>query len=189
MSDDTARLIVLTGGPGAGKTTLIRELQRRGYRARAESARRILKEQALFGGRANGPTDLTLFAEMILAWEVRAWMDEQAEAGPVFFDRAVPEAAAMLGLPAPAHFQRAADRFRYAPRVFLAPPWREIYRQDEERKQTWAEALANGEACRRAYAHFGYEVVDLPLADVGTRADFILAACGLSASPAGEVGL
>jgi predicted ATPase len=176
MSQDTARLIVLTGGPGAGKTTLIRELERRGHRSRAESARRILKEQALFGGRANGPTDLTLFAESILAWEVRAWVDEQDCAGPVFFDRALPEAAGMLGLPPPAHFARAAERFRYAPQVFVAPPWREIYHQDEERKQTWDQAIASHDASKAAYRFFGYETVDLPLAPVETRADFVLEA-------------
>ena len=31
---------------------------------------------------------------------------------------------------------RAAERFRYNRRVFLAPPWPEIFRQDAERKQT-----------------------------------------------------
>jgi predicted ATPase len=181
MPEPNDRLIILTGGPGAGKTTLIRELECRGYRARPESARRILKEQALFGGRATGPTDFVLFAEMILAWEVRAFIDEQACAGPVFFDRALPEAAAMLGLPPPAHFARAAERFRFARRVFVAPPWREIYHQDEERKQTWDEALETDARCRAAYAHFGYELVDLPLAGVEDRADFVIRACGLSA--------
>jgi predicted ATPase len=179
MSRDLEELVVVTGGPGVGKTTLIAELVRRGHRARPESARRILKEQALFGGRANGPTDMTLFAETIMAWEVRAWVDEQACKGLVFFDRAVPEAAAMLGLPPPDHFARAAERFRFARRVFIAPPWREIYVQDEERKQTWDEALATDAACRAAYAHFGYELVELPRADVAARADFVETHCGL----------
>jgi predicted ATPase len=179
MSQDTERLIVFTGGPGAGKTTLIEELARRGFRHRAESARRILKEQGLFGGRATGPTDFTLFAETILAWEVRAWMDEAGGSGPVFFDRALPEAAGMLGLPAPAHFQRAAERFRYRRRVFIAPPWREIYHQDEERKQTWDEAVASHDAAAAAYRAFGYELVELPRASAAARADFVLADCGL----------
>ncbi len=181
MSQDTDRLIVLTGGPGAGKTTLIRELERLGFRSRAESARRILKEQALFGGRATGPIDGVLFAETIMAWEVRAWMDEAQGAGPVFFDRALPEAAGMLGLPPPAHFQRAAERFRYRRQVFIAPPWREIYRQDEERKQTWDEAVASHAACAAAYRYFGYDLVELPQAPVTERADFVRARCGLTA--------
>ncbi|MGA0603613.1 AAA family ATPase [Caulobacter sp. KR2-114] len=179
MSRDLEDLVVLTGGPGAGKTTLIAELQRRGHRARPESARRILKDQALFGGRATGPTDPALFAETIMAWEVRTWVEEQACEGRVFFDRAVPEAAAMLGLPPPAHFARAAARFRFARRVFIAPPWRAIYVQDEERTQTWDEALATDAACRAAYAFFGYELVELPLANVAARADFVESHCGL----------
>ena len=179
MSQDTERLIVFTGGPGAGKTTLIDELVRRGFRHRPEAARRILKEQALFGGRAMGPVDGVLFAETIMAWEVRAWMDEADGSGPVFFDRALPEAAGMLGLPPPGHFARAAERFRYRRRVFVAPPWREIYHQDDERKQTWDEAVQSYQACAAAYRHFGYELVELPLLPVEARADFVLADCGL----------
>jgi predicted ATPase len=46
----------------------------------------------------------------------------------------------LSGLPVPEHIRVAADRFRYNPRVFVAPPWPEIFAQDEERRQTLDEA-------------------------------------------------
>jgi predicted ATPase len=45
---------------------------------------------------------------------------------------------------------RAASR-AYAPRVFFAPPWREIYVNDAERPQTFADALGLSAHIRRAY--------------------------------------
>ena len=50
------------------------------------------------------------------------------------------------------------------------PPWREIYRNDEERKQDFAEAVASYDACVATYREFGYEPVDVPrLAVPGAR--------------------
>ena len=46
----------------------------------------------------------------------------------------------LLDLPVPAHMEKAAETFRYNRRVFIAPPWPEIFTQDSERKQTLAEA-------------------------------------------------
>ncbi|HEY9579494.1 hypothetical protein [Sphingopyxis granuli] len=42
----------------------------------------------------------------------------------------------MSGLPVPQHVRSAAALFRYNRRVFIAPPWRAIFGQDTERKQT-----------------------------------------------------
>jgi predicted ATPase len=37
--------------------------------------------------------------------------------------------------------KRAVAVFRYNRRVFIAPPWREIFQQDSERKQDFDEAV------------------------------------------------
>ncbi|HUZ54227.1 MAG TPA: AAA family ATPase [Streptosporangiaceae bacterium] len=65
---------------------------------------------------------------------------------------------------------KASRTCRYRPRVFIAPPWPEIYGTDTERKQDFAEAEATFDAVRGAYAGYGYEVISLPLATVGERA-------------------
>jgi predicted ATPase len=83
-----------------------------------------------------------------------------------------------LGQPVPPHVTRAAEHFRYNRRVFLAPQWPEIFRQDAERDQTAEEARRICEAMVLAYSSCGYELVPLPLVSVEERARFVLADTG-----------
>jgi predicted ATPase len=96
--------------------------------------------------------------------------------GPVFFDRGVVDVAAsylLLGLPVPAHVEAAVAAFPYAPTVFVAAPWREIYTTDEDRTQSWEEAVRTYDAVVAAYGRFGYDLVE-PRASVDERAAFVL---------------
>jgi predicted ATPase len=173
------RFTIITGGPGTGKTSLIAELKRRGFAGTVEAARAIIIDQTLIGGRALETTDATLFAEVMLAWEMRSYrLAEQDPAAAIFFDRGIPELTGyyrMLGMPVPAHVSAAAQVFRYRPRVFLAPAWRAIYTTDTQRTQNFADAVAGSDGAHAAYQASGYEVISLPLASVEERADFVLA--------------
>ena len=79
----------------------------------------------------------------------------------------------MIGLPE-APIRNACDRYRYAPRVFVAPPWQEIYTTDTERKQDFAEAQCTYELIVRVYEECGYELVELPRLAPNERASFIM---------------
>ncbi|MGH3327893.1 MAG: AAA family ATPase [Streptomycetales bacterium] len=176
---DCDRFVVITGGPGAGKTTLIEQLRRRGFSSSDEAGRAIIKNQVLIEGRALPWVDTDLFAEAILAWEIRSYRAaERDSARVVFFDRGVPDVAGylrLLGQPVPAHIDAAARVFRYNQRVFIAPPWPAIYTPDEERKQTFDEATRTSEAMAAAYLDYGYDLVVLPMASVEDRVEFVLA--------------
>lgn len=177
MTTRHQRLFVLTGGPGAGKTTLLDALALAGHSVAPEAGRAIIRDQLAIDGPALPWRDRALFAELMLNFDLRSHGDAQTSAGPVLFDRGVPDSIGYLrlcGLPVPEHFCRAADAFRYAPIVFTAPPWREIYAQDAERKQDFAEAERTYDAVTAAYRDRGYELVELPRADVATRAAFVL---------------
>lgn len=173
------RFTIITGGPGTGKTSLIAELRRRGFAGTVEAGRAIIVDQTLIGGRGLETRDCALFAELMLAWEMRSYrLAGQDPAPAVFFDRGIPELTGyflMRGMPVPAHVRTAARTFRYRPRVFLAPAWAEIYTTDTERSQDFADAVSGSQAARAAYEEFGYEVIGLPLAPVAERADFVLA--------------
>jgi predicted ATPase len=80
----------------------------------------------------------------------------------------------LSGLPVPSHASSAGERFRYNPRVFVAPPWPEIFAQDEERKQTLDEAERTYHALVGVYIELGYDLVPLPLAPVEARLRFVL---------------
>ncbi|MGN6792909.1 MAG: AAA family ATPase [Streptosporangiaceae bacterium] len=173
------RFTIITGGPGTGKTSLIAELRRRGFAGTVEAARAIIVDQTLIGGRALQGADTALFAELMLAWEMRSYrMAEREPAAATFFDRGIPELTGyyrMLSMPVPAYVTAAARAFRYRPRVFLAPAWRAIYTTDTERTQDFADAVTGSDGARAVYEEYGYEVIGLPLASVEERADFVLA--------------
>lgn len=85
---------------------------------------------------------------------MRSYHIAQHAAGPVFFDRGVPDVLGYLrlsGVPAPGHMERAAAVFRYYRRVFITPPWQEIFQQDRERKQDLDETVRTYDVLVAAY--------------------------------------
>lgn len=174
---NTERFFILTGGPGSGKSALIEALRGSDYAASVEAGRGIIQHQMAIGGRALPWIDPALFAEMMLSWEMRSYDIAQTEAGTVFFDRGVPDVAGylrLMGLPVPEHVRKAVDLVRYNRRVFIAPPWQEIFRQDRERKQDFAEAVRTYDALVTTYTEYGYELVEIPRAPIPERVQFIL---------------
>ncbi|KNB53874.1 AAA family ATPase [Streptomyces caatingaensis] len=170
------RYIVVTGGPGAGKSTLIDALEAAGHARSQEAGRGVIRDQAALGGRGLPWTDPELFAELMLGWELRSHHEAAGRPGTVFFDRGVPDIVGYLrleGRPVPGHLREAARRFRYHRRVLAAPPWPEIYERDAERRQSYAEAVRTYEAVTAAYREFGYEPVELPRASVAERVRFV----------------
>lgn len=176
MTEDHQRFIVITGGPGSGKTALVEALAARGFAALPEAGRAIIRDQVSISGPALPWADRALFAELMLSWELRSHDAARGQAGPVVFDRGVPDVLGYLrlcGLPVPDHVEAAARRFRYRRQVFIAPPWPEIFGQDAERKQDFAEAVRTYHAVAGAYREHGYELCELPLANIDARAAFL----------------
>ncbi|ACR29832.1 AAA family ATPase [Burkholderia glumae] len=172
---------VVTGGPGAGKSTLVDALAARGLARTDEAGRGVIVDQVAIDGPALPWRDRAAFAELMLAWEMRSYaMAERVAArgaGPVLFDRGVPDVIGYLrlcGLPVPPHVLAAARRYRYRSPVFLAPPWPEIYVRDAERKQDYAEAVRTAEVMSRVYRALGYRLVELPCVAVEARCRFVL---------------
>jgi len=174
-------LYVVTGGPGSGKSTLIEALAASGVPGMSEAGRAIIQDQVAIGGNALPWSDRQAFAELMLSWEMRSYRAALNLSGPVIFDRGIPDVAGYLrlsGLPIPPHLEKAAQTFRYNRRVFIAPPWPEIFTQDAERKQSPEEARATCEAMIETYSVLGYELIPLPFDSVEHRAQFVLAMIG-----------
>lgn len=171
----------MTGGPGSGKTTLIRALQAQGYACTSEAGRGIIQDQVSINGRALPWQDSLLFAELMLCWDMRSYHLAEETSGPVFFDRGVADVAAYLrltGIPGPEHVRNAVTTFHYNRTVFIAPPWREIFHPDVERKQDFAEAERTYDALVATYSELPCELVELPRASVEERVRFILGRIG-----------
>lgn len=171
------RLVVITGGPGSGKTTLIDALEAAGFARTHEAGRGIIQDQAAIGGVALPWRDPLAFAEQMLAWDMRSYQLARAHGGTAFCDRGIPDTIGyllLMQLPVPAHMENAAGIFRYHRRVLIAPPWREIFTQDAERRQDFAEAERTFQAMAETYARLGYELVALPRVSVAERVRFVL---------------
>jgi predicted ATPase len=180
MDHASDNFIVLTGGPGSGKSTLIGALARAGFATAPESGRQIIKEQVAAGGSALPWADRNRFAEAMLTRDIQAYRSFESTIDPVFFDRGIPDVLGYLtlcGIAIPPHMTAAAARYRYHRRVFIAPPWRDIFAQDAERKQTFDEAERTCDAMIQVYSDAGYELVELPRVSVEERARFLVALC------------
>ncbi len=181
MPEPSNNYIVFTGGPGSGKTTLLNALCTQGMRVMPEAGRAIIQAQMAIDGPAVPWGDRALYAELMLSWELRAYAAAADLAGPVLFDRGLPDIVGYLtleGLEVPAHVWRAVEDFRYNRSVFIAPPWPEIFRQDAERRQDQAVAERTYTAMVAVYTALDYRLIELPKAPVSERVAFIRARIG-----------
>lgn len=170
--EETPSRFILTGPPGAGKTSILEALPK-AVSTIPEAARRVLAEERRTGGRATGEQNPDLFVQRMLALGVA---DFDGAEGTVIFDRGLPDLIGFCvhyGLPKTAILAALKDR-QYRRRVFFCPPWKEIYRKDDERTLDFAGAAAFGELVRRAYSDCGYDLIQVPRGRIEDRVQFIL---------------
>lgn len=100
----------------------------------------------------------------------------EIEESHVFYDRALPDVLAYMDF----FDQHYGPRFIEAcnlhiyDHVFLLPPWEEIYISDNERLESFDEALQLHGHLERIYVKFGYTPITVPKDSVEERLAFIL---------------
>lgn len=175
---NTNCLFVITGGPGVGKTTLLEELQKRFFTCIPEVAREIIKEQVSTDGDALPWKNKELYLQMMFDRSVDSYLSANQYDSPfIFFDRGIPDSltyAEIIGFEKTEIMDNAARRYRYNQNVFYLSPWRDIFKTDEERKQSWEEAIVISELNTEIYRRFHYTPIVVPNHSPEKRADFIL---------------
>ncbi len=167
--------IVISGCSSGGKSSLLEELARRGYRTVEEPGRRIVRR-----GQALPWQDLEAFLKATLSLAAEDMDTAKGSANPIFFDRGLVDAAsALAALTGTEPAGLLAQYERYHSLVFFAPPWPEIYETDSERRHGFDEAVVEYERLARDFPALGYRTVLLPKATVTERADFVLGALDL----------
>lgn len=170
-------LYVITGGPGSGKTTVLQQLIERGFAHADEVARKIIQQQVATGGDALPWANCRRYTDLMLSESIASYNAYFHSSATTFMDRGIPDTACyarLIGTPIAADLDHACRQYRYNERVFIAPPWEEIYTTDTERQQTFKEALATYEQMVKVYSHYGYTLIDLPKLPAAERAEFIV---------------
>lgn len=80
------KIVVLTGGPGSGKTTVLEQLKQQGYTCSSEVGREVIQQQVKQKGIALPWKDKTAFRDAMLRQEVIRYQQYSHQRGPVFFD-------------------------------------------------------------------------------------------------------
>jgi predicted ATPase len=169
------RRVILSGGPGAGKTSLLAELSRRGYSTVSESARELISERVVRGDPPR--PEPTAFARELLRRDKLKYVSLPAECQVVFFDRSPIESLGMVQETAPlpqAQLQAELASFRFHSSVFMLPPWQEIYRTDAERDHTFEHATQVHASLVRWYTKCGFYIHEVPKLAVAARAEHVL---------------
>jgi predicted ATPase len=168
--------IVISGCSGGGKSTLLAELARRGHRTFAEPGRDIVKAELASGGEALPWTNPQHFAERCITVAIEHIKASEAET-LAFFDRSLIDAVSALehmNLPVPEAAHRALAENPYTHRVFMAPPWRELFTTDTERRHSFEDSEAEYERLQVSYKTRGHDIVLIPKQSVEQRFNFIL---------------
>lgn len=169
--------IVITGGPGSGKTALIRFLENAGHEVMYEISREVTQEAQKEGIEQLFLENPTLFSQKLLEGRLRQFhQGEGSTAQVLFYDRGMPDVTAYMDFAEVEYdlmFSKTCSEFRYD-EVFVLPPWKEIYKQDNERYESFEQAERIYEFLKRGYENYGYHVHEVPIGTIRDRAEFIL---------------
>lgn len=170
------KIILLIGGPSSGKTTLINHLEKEGHVCYPEISREVILQAREKGIDYLFLENPMLFSEMLLEGRIKQYEKAVAEEKSVFIDRGIPDVIAymdFIGDSYPQNFVEACEKYKYD-KIFLLPPWEEIYTSDETRYETYEEASKIHNFLVDTYKKYGYDLHEVPKTTVENRYQFIL---------------
>lgn len=169
--------IIITGGPCAGKSAVIKELAKRNFTCMPEISSEITLNAKQNGTEQLFLTKPLLFSEMLLEGRINQYIEaEKKNSDIVFFDRGIPDVHAYMnyiGVDYPKTYINTSNFYHYN-YIFLMAPWEEIYSTDNERYENFEQALAIHNHLERTYIALNYVIIEVPLGTIKERTDFIL---------------
>ena len=169
--------VVISGSPGAGKTSIIECLSQKGYTTFEEYSRNLIED-----AQRQGTPNFFLSDPIIFSEKIFRGRQEQFEAAKkltkvkndvLYYDRGIHDTLAYLGaieqnLP---WLEKKVLEFQYD-LVFLVNPWEEIYKKDDQRLETFEQAKTYYPFIKKVYEK-QHQVIELPQVSVSERISFI----------------
>tara|TARA_X000001036_G_scaffold171028_1_gene161746 strand:- start:33 stop:584 length:552 start_codon:yes stop_codon:yes gene_type:complete len=173
----TNKRIVISGSPGAGKTSIIMGLKDKGYSVFEEFSRSLIKNLI-----ATKKSNLFLSDPIGFSRNLLTAREKQYEASKklihskhqvVFYDRGLHDIYAYLkATDIDNHFlKKRIYSFKYD-LVFLLRPWKEIFKRDSERLESFEQAEMYYPFIKKTYEKH-HKVIELPEVSIEKRIFFI----------------
>ncbi|WP_082422556.1 AAA family ATPase [Aquimarina longa] len=175
--------IVITGGPGTGKTSVINKIEEANFFCFHEIIRSMTQEAQksndctpIVSNPIISVSDPYQFNTQILNGRINQFKEAAFKRKEItFYDRGIPDVLAYMN-----YFNQSYDnQFITAckdhtyDQVFLLPPWEDIYVSDDERYESFEQAKEIHHHLLEIYTEFEYKCIEVPFGTIKERYDFI----------------
>lgn len=171
------KTIVITGGPGSGKTSVINALAKKGYTCFEEISRQVILDARKEGVEQLFLTDPLNFSERVLKQRITQYNTAiKSDKAIVFLDRGILDVQAYMDFKGdnyPKFFREACKNHKYDA-VFILPPWDTIFTTDNERYESFEEATQIHHALVKTYTTYNYNLNEVPFGTIEARANHII---------------
>ena len=169
--------IVITGGPGTGKSSIIYELKKRGFYCFEEISRAITLNAREEGIEQLFLTNPLLFSQLLLKGrQEQYYKAEKLKEKFVFLYRFIHDVISYMDYVQddyPQEFIDSCNNHVYS-HVFILAPWQDIFSSDSERYENFDQSIEIHKHLLNTYKTYNYNLLDVPFGSIESRADFIL---------------
>ena len=170
-------IVVIIGGPGSGKTTIIENLLQKGHCCYPEISREVTLDAKKQGIDQLFLENPLLFSEMLLEGRKKQFKNALEETHDIIFlDRGIPDILAYMhyiGDKYPEAFDAACKEHVYT-KIFILPPWEDIYVSDDARYENFEQAQLIATHLIATYKKYGYQLIEVPKDSIENRVSFVL---------------
>ena len=169
--------VVITGGPGTGKTSIIECMNEMNLNVFDESSREVTKKHKNNSSGQYFLSNPIDFSNILMNKRKKQFENGSNSTNDYFFyDRGIPDILAYLNFKKIEYKNSMIENvlnFKYDA-VFIAEPWKDIYINDSERYETYDELIEIDICIKKIYKQLGYDIILLPKKSVKDRVTFIL---------------